>query len=267
MKFRQNALKKLNALDELDAPARLAKPSSWIALAAVAFVVIGGGIWATVGSLPRMVTAAGILTHQQGSFTLQSPVAGQITGVFVDQGSTFPQGTPMLTVQVGNRTEIIRSVTGGRVTAMLGKVGQVIAAGSDLAVIERIEDQSDGLVAVLYVPTGEAGLIRKDTPVDLAVQSAPAQEFGVLRGTVVSISQFAESRQQISDFLGDDQLGDRFTAQGQPLKIVVRLMEGETASGYRWSTQSGPPYRIDSRTLVTGAVQLSPIKPIEWVVL
>ncbi|TWP50482.1 HlyD family efflux transporter periplasmic adaptor subunit [Lentzea tibetensis] len=267
MRFREKALAKLQAPDELDVPARLARPQSWIALAVVAAVVVSGGIWAAVGTLPRTVRASGILTHLQGSFSLQSPVAGQITGVFVSQGNTFPQGTPMFTVQAGDRTEIIRSVTGGRVTAMLGKVGQVIAAGSDLAVIERVEDQADGLVAVLYVPAGEAGLIRKDSTVDLSVQSAPAQEFGVLRGTVQSVGQFAESRQQISDFLGDDQLGERFTSLGQPLKVVVRLTDGETASGYRWSTQNGPPYRIDSRTLVTGAVHLSSVKPIDWVVL
>lgn len=267
MKFRANALEKLNAPNELDAPARLAPPRNWIALAVAAFVVISGGIWATVGSLPRTVSASGILTHQQGSFTLQSPVAGQVTGVFVGQGTTFPQGTPMLTVQVGDRTEIIRSVTGGRVTAMLSKVGQVIAAGTDLAVIERIDAETDGLVAVLYVPTGEAGLIRKDSRVDLSVQSAPAQEFGVLRGKVLSIGQFAESRQQISDFLGDDQLGERFTSNGQPLKVVVELTTAQTPSGYQWSTKTGPPYRIDSRTIVAGAVHLSPVKPIEWVVL
>lgn len=267
MKFRQKALAKLSAPDELDVPARLARPQNWILLAVVALVVISGGVWAGVGSLPRTVRAGGILTQQQGSFSLQSPVAGQITGVFVDQGSTFPEGTPMVTVQVGDRTEIIRSVTGGRVTAMLGKVGQVVAAGTDLAVIERIDNAGDGMVAVLYVPSGEAGLIRMNSQVDLVVQSAPAEEFGVLRGQVVSIGQFAESRQQISDFLGDDQLGERFTAQGQPLKVVVKLTHGATPSGYTWSTRSGPPYRIDSRTLVTGAVHLAPIKPLDWVVV
>ncbi len=267
MEFRQNALKKLNAPDEIDAPVRLAAPRRWIALAIAAFLVVSGGVWATVAALPRTVSAAGILTHQQGSFTLQSPVAGQVTGVFVGQGATFGQGTPMLTVQSGDHTEVIRSVTGGRVTAMLSKVGQVIAPGTELAVVERVDGASDGLVAVLFVPTSDAGLIRRDSEVDLAVQSAPAQEFGVLRGTVHSISQFAESRQQIADFLGDDQLGERFSAQGQPLRVVVRLTAASTASGFRWSTKDGPPYRIDSRTLVTGAVHLTPIRPIDWVVL
>ncbi|MET9634291.1 HlyD family efflux transporter periplasmic adaptor subunit [Lentzea sp. NPDC006480] len=266
MQFRKNALKKLNSLDELDAPAQLARPHHWIVLVVVGLVVLGGAVWATLGALPRSVSAAGILTHQEGSFTLQSPVAGQVTGVFVNQGNTFPQDTALLTVQVGNRTEVIKPVTGGRVTAMLAKVGQVITTGTELAVIERIDEQTEGLVAVLYVPAGEAGLIRKDSAVDLAVQSAPSQEYGVLRGKVLNISQFAESRQQITDFLGDAQLGERFTAQGQPLKVVVKLLTAGTPSGYEWSTKAGPPYNVDSRTLVTGSVHLAPIKPVDWVV-
>lgn len=264
MKFRSKALAKLNRRDELDAPAELTSPRTWIALAVVAALVVGGVIWAATAELPRKVDAAGILTHPQGSFSLQSPVSGQITGAFVGQGDAFPAGTPMFSVAVGDHVEVIKAITGGRITAMLGKIGQVISAGSELAVIERIDGKDDQLVAVLYVPAADAGQVRKDSPVDLVVHSAPSQEYGVLRGVVQSISQFGESKQQITDFLGDEQLGEQFSSQGQPLKVVVTLLPGHTASGYQWSTQTGPPYRIDSRTLVDGALHLPPIKPIDW---
>lgn len=267
MKFRKKALAKLNQRDELDVPAELTRPRTWIALAVVAVLVVAGGIWAMTAELPRKVAASGILTHTEGSFSLQSPVSGQITGVFVNQGDTFPVDAPIFSVEVGNRVEVVKAITGGRITAMLGKIGQVISAGSELAVVERIDGKDDQLVAVLYVPATDAGQVRKDSQVDLVVHSAPAQEYGVLHGVVQSISQFAESQQQITEFLGDEQLGKQFSAKGQPLKVVVRLLPGQTASGYQWSTRSGPPYRIDSRTLVEGALHLPPIKPIDWVVL
>ncbi|MET9588146.1 HlyD family efflux transporter periplasmic adaptor subunit [Streptomyces sp. NPDC006539] len=266
IQFRQKALAKLQAPSELDAPVKLAQPHSVVALVVAALLVAAGTVWACTGSLSRSTDAPGILTHAAGSFTLQSPVSGQITGVFVEQGATFPVHTPMFTVQVGSRQEVIRSITGGRATAVLGKVGQVITQGAQLAVIERSEGAADPLVAVLYVTQDKAGLIHKDDHVDLSVQSAPAPEFGVLRGTVQSIEAFPASTQQISDFLGDTELGRRFSAHGQPVKVVVRLSTGRTTSGFQWSTRQGPPYQIDSRTLVTAAFHLAPLKPIKWVV-
>jgi len=267
IKFRSEALAKLNQRDELDVPAELTRPRTWVALVVVAVLVVAGAVWAMTTELPRKVTASGILTYSQGSFSLQSPVSGQINGVYVNQGDTFPAGAPIFSIQVGKRVEVVKAITGGRITAMLGKLGQVISAGSELAVVERIDGKNDQLVAVLYVPTTDASQVRKGSQVDLAVHSAPAQEYGVLRGVVQSISQFTESRQQMTDFLGNDQLGEQFSSQGQPLKVVVKLLPGQTASSYEWSTQSGPPFRIDSRTLVDGALYLPPIKPIDWVVL
>src|SRR4051812_23823422 len=99
MQFRQKALAKLQNPEELDVPLRFARPQGWLVLAVLAAVVLAGGGWAVTGSLPRKVTAQGILTHLDGSFTLQSPYSGQVTSVFVSQGGTFPNGTPMAAVK------------------------------------------------------------------------------------------------------------------------------------------------------------------------
>lgn len=266
MRFQSKALAKLNRGDELDAPAELARPRSSIALMIVVALVVGGAVWAVTAEVPRTVTAIGILTHAHGSVFLQSPVSGQITGVYISQGNTFPAGTPLFRMQDRGRVEVVKAVTGGRATAVLGKLGQVVPTGADLAVVERIDGKNDPLVAVLYLPAANAGQISEGSPVDLVVQSAPAQEYGVLRGLVLSISTFAESRQQITEFVGDEHLGERFSRMSQPLKVVVSLVTGKTTSGYQWSTKSGPPYRIESRTLIDGAIHLAPIKPISWVV-
>jgi hypothetical protein len=267
MQFRQKALAKLQRLEKLDDPLKFARPQGWLVLAVLAAVVVGGGLWAATGTLPRKLAAPGILTHQEGSFTLQSPVAGQITSVFVTQGGSFPNGTPLLSVQTGDQTRIVRTISAGRATAVLAKVGQIVSAGTPLAVIERIEDAGDQLVAVLYAPGASPPMIPVGADVDLTVQSVSSQQYGVLRGKVVTVGQFPEGREQVGEFLGDDQLGERFTAAGQPLKIVVDLRaDPATPSGFAWSSHVGPPFRIDSRTLVTGAIHLASARPISWVV-
>ncbi|MFI8007618.1 HlyD family efflux transporter periplasmic adaptor subunit [Streptomyces sp. NPDC086010] len=250
----------------MDFPIQLARPRSLLAFAVVAALVITGAVWSATGSVGRQVSAQGILTHAEGSIYLQSTYEGQITGVFVGTGATFPRDTPLFTIQDGARQFTIRSNTGGRIVNMLSKVGQVVTRGTQLAVIERIDEQSDPLVAMLYLPQTSAGLIHQDSLVDLTVSSAPSSQFGVLRGKVQSISQFPETHQQIADFLGDEQLAKRFAAQGQPIGIVVRLLTDRTASGFTWSTHEGPPFQIDSRTLVSAAIHLAPVRPVDWVV-
>jgi biotin carboxyl carrier protein len=266
MKFRPQALARLQRPTALDAPIQLARPRSLLSLSMVALLLISGASWAVTGAIPRRTAAPGILTHAEGSIFLQSPYAGQITGVFVSPGSVFPAHTPLLTVESGGRSHTIRSITGGRIISLLGSVGQVISSGVELAVIERIDESNDPLVATVYVPQASAGLVRVGSQVDLDVASAPTEQFGVLRGTVQAIGQFPQTEAQIASFLGDPQLARRFSAQGQPLSVTVRITTGRTISGFAWSTKSGPPFPVDSRTLVTAQVHLPPIKPIDWVV-
>ncbi|MEU3983487.1 HlyD family efflux transporter periplasmic adaptor subunit [Streptomyces sp. NPDC026672] len=266
MKFRPQALAKLQQPTKMDAPIQLALPRSLMSLTAVALLVVAGAVWAVTGAISRQTTASGILTHAGGSVYLQSPYAGQITSVFVVPGSVFPVDTPLFTVQSGGRVETVRAVTGGRLISSAGSVGSVVSRGTELAVIERIDGAGDPLVAMVYVPQASAGLIHIGSQVDLTVASAPSTQFGVLRGTVQSIGQFPQTEAQVTDFLGDRQLGQRFTAHGQPFAITVKIASGSTTSGFTWSTTAGPPFQIDSRTLVSAAIHLPPIKPVNWVV-
>ncbi|GAA0701165.1 HlyD family efflux transporter periplasmic adaptor subunit [Kitasatospora atroaurantiaca] len=266
LQFRQKALSKLQSPEELDVPVRFARPQGRLVLAVTAVVMAAACFWAVTGSVASELSAPGILTHAEGSYVLQSPVAGQVTAVLSKEGELLPGGAPLLTVRTEQRTETVRTVAAGRVTALLAKIGAVVATGADLATVERIDRPDDPLVAVLYAPGGNGSTIPVGSPVDLTVQSVPAQQFGVLRGHVLAVGRVPETRQQIAGFLGDSQLGEQFSAQGQPVAVVVQLDKSAgTKSGYAWSSASGPPYAIGSTTLVSGAIHLAAQHPIDWV--
>lgn len=267
MKFNEKALAKLQAPEELTLPVRYARSPKWLVLGVLAVIVLAAGVWAATGSVPRTLDGPGILTHAAGSFTLQSPVAGQITGVEVAQGDKIHTGNAVVRVRDGTRTRTVRTVAGGQVVALLGQIGQIVSTGSPLAVIERIGGPKDHLVAVLYVPGINSSAVPAGTGVGLTVQTVPAQQFGLLRGRIIAAGRFPESREQVTDFLGDGDLGARFTTDGPPVKVVVELLPAPaTPSGYAWTTGTGPPFGLDSRMLVRGAIDLTPIRPINLVV-
>lgn len=266
MEFRQKALNQLRAPEDLALPAGLAKPQGRLVLAVLCAVVVAGCVWGVTGTLPRNLAAPGVLTYPQGTVGLQSPAAGQVVDVFVQDGVGVSYGTPVLTVRTDSKVEVIRAAFPGRVSAMLVKVGAVVAAGTVVTTVERIDDVNDEMVAVLYAPGSSGPTIPLGAQVDLTVQSVPAQQFGVLRGRVLDVGRFPETKQQISDFLSDEQLGEQFSAAGRPVKIVVELEKAtNTQSGFKWSSTAGPPYGVDSRTLVTGAIRLSVVRPVDWV--
>lgn len=265
MQFRQQALAKLQSPEELDLPVRFARPQGWLVLSVTVVVMAAASVWAVTGSVASTVSAPAILTHGQGSYVLQSPVAGQVTAVLAKQGQRLPAKAPVLKVRTEQGETVVRTVAAGRITALAAQMGQIISTGADVAAVEKVAGADDPLYATVYVPAENAATIPDDASVDLTVQSVPTQEYGVLRGHVKSVDRAAQTPQSITAFLGDSQLGEQFTKKGRPVAVLVRLdREAATESGYHWSSQDGPPYKLTSMTMATGSIHMADQRPIDW---
>jgi biotin carboxyl carrier protein len=266
VQFRQKALAKQQSPEELDLPVHLARPQGRLALAVTAVAALAAGLWAVLGTVTSTLGAPGILTYAEGSYDLQSPVAGQVTGVLASPGDTVAAGAPLLTVQLADqKTQVVRAMASGRLTSVAVKIGAVVTTGEDLAMVERINSGSDPLYAVLYASAAGAASIPVGAPVDLTVQTVPSAQYGVLRGKVVGVGHSPQTTQQIADFLGDAALAGQFTAQGQPVAVVVQLQRSSgTRSGYAWSTAQGPPYQLGSMTPLSGSIRVSSQHPVDW---
>ncbi|MEU6417081.1 HlyD family efflux transporter periplasmic adaptor subunit [Streptomyces spiralis] len=265
MQFRQQALAKLQSPEELDLPVRLARPQGWLVLSVTLVAMAAACVWAVTGSVASTVSAPAVLTHGQGSYVLQSPVAGQVTAVLAEQGERLPANAPVLKVRTAQGESVVRTVAAGRITALAATIGQIISTGANVAAVEKVAHASDPLYATVYVPAQNAAAIPADAPVDLTVSSVPAQRYGVLRGRVKSVDRSAQSAQQIAAYLGDSQLGEQFSRKGRPVAVLVRLdVSSTTKSGYRWSSADGPPFRPDSMTLATASIRLADQRPVDW---
>lgn len=265
MQFRQQALAKLQSPEELDLPVRFARPQGWLVLSVTVVAMAAASVWAVTGSVTSTVSAPAILTHGQGSYLLQSPVAGQVTAVLAKPGQRLPAGSPVLKVRTARGETVVRSLDAGRVSALAATVGQIIRTGANVASVEKVARSGDPLYATVYVPAENAASIPGDAAVDLTVQSVPTQEYGVLRGHMKSVDRSAQSPQQIAAFLGDSQLGEQFTKKGRPVAVTVRLDKSSaTKSGYAWSSTDGPPYKLTSMTMASGSIRLADQRPVDW---
>lgn len=265
MQYRQQALAKVRAGDELGSPLRLTTPQSWIVLVTLLLIVAAAGTWAAVGSLPHKITASGILTHQLGAYAVYSNADGQVSEVAVQPGSTVAAGGDVLTLTHDATKTVVRAVAPGQVVEVLAAMGQYVTVGAVVARVEAVDPRDGRLVAVLYAPAGSGAAIQAGADVDVFLPDPPRGAAGRLRGTVASVSQIPETKAQVGQFLGDDGLAERFTARGSPLKVVVSLTAVDGAADGPASPAGGTQrYRISARTLVTGAVHLPDTRPVEW---
>ncbi|WP_328979682.1 HlyD family efflux transporter periplasmic adaptor subunit [Streptomyces canus] len=265
MQFRQQALAKLQSPEELDLPVRFARPQGWLVMSVTVVVMAAASVWAVTGSVASTVSAPAILTHGQGSYILQSPVAGQVTQVIAKEGTQLPANSPVLKVRTSEGDTVVRTVAAGRLTALAATIGQIISTGANVAAVEKVAHASDPMYATVYVPAENAASIPENAAVDLTVSSVPTQEYGVLRGHVKSVDRSAQSAQQIAAFLGDSQLGEQFTKDGRPVAVLVRLDKSKsTKSGYRWSSAEGPPFTLTSMTVASGSIRLADQRPVDW---
>jgi len=265
VEFRRNALSRLQSPEELDLPVRLARPQGGLVLAVTLVVLAVAGVWAVTGTVSSKVHAPGILARAQGSYVLQSPLAGQVVAVQAQPGQTLAADAPLLQLRTGTGVQTIRMVAAGRLLELRARIGSVVATGADVATLEHVAGSGNPLVAMLYLTGHDASGVPVGATVQLTVRSVSAKRYGTLRGRVEAVGQEPQTRQQITDFLGDEQLGAAFSAQGAPMAVVVRLEPtAGTKSGYRWSTPDGPPHPLSSLTAVSGSVVLTSQRPLDW---
>ncbi|MFI7404115.1 HlyD family efflux transporter periplasmic adaptor subunit [Streptomyces sp. NPDC049541] len=265
MQFRQQALAKLQSPEELDLPVRFARPQGWLVLSVTVVAMASASLWAVTGTVTSTVGAPAILTHGEGSYILQSPVAGQVTAVLAKQGERLPAGSPVLKVRTSQGDSVVRTVAAGRITGLAATIGQIIQTGANVAAVEKVAHAGDPLYATVYVPAENAASIPANAAVDLTVSSVPTQTYGVLRGHVKSVDRSAQSAQEIAAFLGDSQLGEQFTKKGRPVAVLVGLdKSSSTKSGYEWSSKDGPPFDLTSMTLASASIRLADQRPVDW---
>src|SRR5690242_345980 len=97
--FRKQALRELNAPEQLDQAVRLVAVPEWLLTVVLVAVVLGAGLWAAVARVPQTVHANGVLTHSNGVSQLDATVSGQVIDVWVTPNQQLTKGQPLYSLQ------------------------------------------------------------------------------------------------------------------------------------------------------------------------
>jgi HlyD family secretion protein len=164
---------------------------------------------------------------------------------------------------LSQNTQVISPIE-GRVVEVKISTGSVLAVGT--AVVE-IESEGNRLEAVIYIPPDQGKRIKPGMQVQLEPSTVKREEFGMMLGTVETVSDFPMTPQGMTAVLHNETLVTRFSHGGAPYAAKVVLEQDEsTATGYRWAVGKGPNLRLTSGTLTRAEITTRHQRPLDLVI-
>ncbi|MFV2071595.1 MAG: NHLP bacteriocin system secretion protein [Thermoanaerobaculales bacterium] len=117
--FRKAALEKLSSPERLDVLMRVTSPAGWLALGAMAFLILAVVVWSVIGEIAIKVEGKGILMRGGAIFEIESLGSGTLLSIDVVPGDLVEAGQviarisqPDLNVKIENTRLEIESLSG-----------------------------------------------------------------------------------------------------------------------------------------------------------
>lgn len=257
--YRAGAVGQLSSPEQLDTEVRLVRPAGWIALGAVGLVLVAFIVWCFVGTVTTTFPAAGVLATQYGTVNSVASDAGSVSEVFVNQGDEVAEGDPVATVSTENGTVTVEAAAAGTIVELLAYPSDPVAAGATVA---SIQPDDEDLRVYAFVPVDGTQPIKPGMPVQISVTTVPSEEYGLLRGTVSRVGTHPVTRAGVLALLNNEEITNIVVSGVPVFQIEVALTEGDTPTGYAWTTADGPPEPLAAGTLVNSTVITAVQPPI-----
>jgi hypothetical protein len=266
--FREEALAKLDSLDDLDRLVTVTSLRAWLSLGAIGLLMLAGLLWAVFGTMPSSLEVSGILLRGGRVLRAESPAGGMLEAFLVAPGSVLSVGQPLARLApegpersgAGKLVEIL-SPYAGTLSSLLAFPGQSVAAGAALA---TIEPEGEPLLATLFATPGLGKKIVAGMEAQIVPEGFSAEEYGYILGEVERVAILPSTQAGMMAVLQNELLVRDFSAEGAPIQIDVRLRpDPDSPGGYAWSSSRGPGSPIGSGYLCGARIILGRDSPME----
>ena len=183
-------------------------------------------------------------------------------------GRATSRRRPSASTSTGSRTPAqfasgLRSPVDGRVVEIKKRPGDSVTAGEVVAVIEP---ESAELEPVVYVTSTTGKQIRAGMDAQVSPSTVKREEYGFMTARVTSVGEYPVTPEAVRAAVANNALADEFIGTTAKIEIRARLApDAATPSGYKWSSSTGPGFRIQSGTRVTVSVVVDRRAPITLV--
>jgi len=168
-----------------------------------------------------------------------------------------------LTLELSRKTQVTTPYT-GRILEVLVEQGAVAGSGEPVFRLDLEGRMIKGLEAVIFVPSGLGKRIRVGMPVLVAPATIKKEEYGMMKATVTSVSDFPATAKGMQRVLKNEKLVEALSRSDTPYEVHADLIvDPSSPSRYRWSSSQGPPQEIRSGTLAAAQIAVDHRRPIQ----
>jgi HlyD family secretion protein len=161
------------------------------------------------------------------------------------------------------RTTQVTATATGRVIEVNKKAGDRVRPGETVA---RIEPPGSQIEAIVFVDAATGKRITPDREAQISPSTVKREEYGFMVGKVQSVSDFPVTSERFNSIIANQSLFQDLIGQSSKLEMRTMLQaDGGTPSGFKWSSSTGPPFKVSSGTRVTVSVVVEQMRPISKV--
>ncbi len=266
--FRENALNSLNAITDIQYSLKVVDVKSITYLMAAFLIFSGIVIWGIFGSLTVEIPATGILlTSQQIEIAEQRDrEAREEKRVSLEEKKSLLLKKQML---YDKHYLTIDEVDKARQEYLDAKSNMNTYSIAYPEQLDRLFDDADfsklaPMEALVFVSHDQGKKIVKGSQAYLLPSTLSSYEYGYINGSVRSISEFPATKESVYAYLGNASLVDEYFSGGSPFVVKIKLESRPgSASGLRWTTDNGAPFRIDAGSVVSAKIISSHYRPYQ----
>lgn len=162
-------------------------------------------------------------------------------------------------------TNIIATVSGTVYTTYVAN-GSTVMVDSEVARINMgIEEEE--LYAVYYMPVGAGKNVKPGMDINIYPSNVSKEEYGHMKGEVVSVANYVTSHADLYTKLGDESLAATFSANGSVIEVICRIKKDEnTKSGFMWSSKKGGTVDLSEGMFLEGSAIIEDVAPITMLI-
>ena len=282
-------------------PVDITTKTAWLILIGVLILIAGLLYWGFFGSIDITARTQGILVSGGGFAYVYSSTEGTVYDIAYQMGDFIAEGDIVARV---DKPDLVRDINTMQdaldesqkpelmkehekrlsllkeklreesriITAESGKIvdqyiqkGQYVQKGETVFKISRTGETVKDLIGILYFPVEIGKTIEAGMACRLVPSTTNKEQYGFLKGTVVSVSEFPITEKAIADFTGSQKFAEIF-AKEAVLEVIVDLLPSpDTPSGYQWTSSQGPSIELEPGTICEGLCITNKIRPIELI--
>ncbi len=267
--FRENALKNINSLDEIHGSLKINNVSAWLWLVVSLLFLMSIAIWGLFGQVAMDVTASGIIIAAEQFSAAENFVnenwierqrrVNSLKTLLEKKEKLYHKHYLTITELEQAKEDYIaakQALTTRPTVSYINATAPLLSAHGN--------HTNQLLYALVFVNHHQGKKVSAGMDAYVLPSTMSLYEYGYIRATVVSVSDYPASKEAVYSYLGNMSLVDEFFNNGAPFMVKIKLKNDyKMQSQLSWTSKLGPQYKIAPGTMVDVKIINKVCPPIE----